>query len=95
MDQEVKDFYCRFSGQLLADYFYGNRRVEAAIQHALHWIPTKAQSILDVGCGIGWSTWEIKRSRAEAFVMGIDLSLESSRIAQALFCREPIVLCTL
>jgi colanic acid/amylovoran biosynthesis glycosyltransferase len=91
VDQRVKDFYCRFSGQLLADYVYGNPRIEAAIQHALCWIPRNARRILDVGCGIGWSTWEIKRSRPEAFVLGIDLSSESIQIAQALFEENQLV----
>jgi colanic acid/amylovoran biosynthesis glycosyltransferase len=85
LDQGVKDFYCRFSRHLLADFVYGNPRIEAAIKHALRWIPPNAKRILDVGCGIGWSTWEIKRDLPEAFVLGVDLSSESIRIAQTLF----------
>jgi colanic acid/amylovoran biosynthesis glycosyltransferase len=91
VDQSVNDFYCRFSRHLLADYVYGNPRIEAAIQYALRWISPNAQRILDVGCGIGWSTWEIKRERPEAFVLGIDLSTESIRIAQDLFQGNQVV----
>ena len=85
MDNRVNEFYSRFSGNLLADYVYGNRRIEAAIEHALYWIPANARKVLDVGCGIGWSTSEIKRSWPEAFVLGVDLSSESIQIARTLF----------
>ena len=79
------NFYDEFSGRLLADYVYGNRRVEAAIIHALNWIPHSAKRILDVGCGIGWSTWEIKRHHPQAFVLGMDISDKMVRIAKTLF----------
>jgi glycosyltransferase involved in cell wall biosynthesis/protein-L-isoaspartate O-methyltransferase len=94
LDQGVKDFYCRFSRHLLADFVHGNPRIEAAIKHALRWIPPNAKRILDVGCGIGWSTWEIKRDRPEAFVLGVDLSSESIRIAQTLFEETQLVFVT-
>jgi glycosyltransferase involved in cell wall biosynthesis/protein-L-isoaspartate O-methyltransferase len=69
----------------MADYVHGNPRVEAAIMHALQWIPADAERILDVGCGIGWSTWEIKRHCPEAEVIGIELSPKMTAIARLLF----------
>jgi colanic acid/amylovoran biosynthesis glycosyltransferase len=84
-NESVKRFYDDFSKRLMADYVHGNPRVEAAISHALRWIPADAERILDVGCGIGWSTWEIKRNHPEAFVLGVDISGEMVRISRNLF----------
>lgn len=88
VDQQLYDFYHHFSGKLLADYIYGNPRVERAICHTLNWIPRNSKRILDVGCGIGWSTREIKRSYPESFVLGIDISARMVGIARKLF-EEP------
>ena len=78
-------FYDSAAANSLADYVYGNPRLEAAIGHALRWIPPEARSIIDVGCGIGWSTWEIKRNFAGASVLGIDLSAARLKLASTLF----------
>jgi colanic acid/amylovoran biosynthesis glycosyltransferase len=78
-------FYDGWTGSFLADYVYGNPRAEAAIRHILAHIPRCATRIVDVGCGIGWSTWEIQRSFPHAFVLGIDLSEKAIEIATRLF----------
>lgn len=83
--ESVRRFYDDFSKKLMADYVHGNPRAEAAIKHALQWIPADTQRILDVGCGIGWSSWEIKRHCPEAEVIGIDLSPKMIEIARSLF----------
>ena len=83
--ERVESFYDGLSSHLLADYCHGNPRVEAAIIHALKWIPRDAQRILDVGCGIGWSTWEIKRHFKGAYVLGIDISPKMIDLAKKLF----------
>lgn len=85
MNERIREFYDNFSERLLADYVHGNPRVEAAIKHALRWISLDARRILDIGCGIGWSTWEIKRNRPHAFVLGVDLSPRAIKIARTLF----------
>jgi glycosyltransferase involved in cell wall biosynthesis len=82
---EVRQYYDGFAKSLLADYVHGNPRIEAAIRHALRWLPAGAGHILDVGCGVGWSSWEIKRHRPAARVVGLDLSGDMVRIAEALF----------
>ena len=51
-------FYAGFRNRLLLDYVRGNGRTEAAIRHAIRFIPASAQRILDLGCGIGWSSRE-------------------------------------
>lgn len=84
----TRQYYDVFSKKLLADYIYGNPRVEYAIQHALRWIPPHAQHILDLGCGIGWSSWEVKRHFPEAHVLGVDISEGMIEVASDLFQTE-------
>lgn len=82
---DVRRFYGAFSTRLLADYAHGNARIDAAIQHTVRWIPTHARRVLDVGCGIGHSTAEIKRQRRVTTAVGVDLSEASIGIARMLF----------
>ncbi len=89
-EQSPQEFYDRFTGKLISDYVYGNKRAEAAIQHALHWIPSGCKRILDIGCGIGWRSWEIKKEHPSAFILGIDLSEGSIKTAQKLFSQEDL-----
>jgi glycosyltransferase involved in cell wall biosynthesis/protein-L-isoaspartate O-methyltransferase len=81
----VSAFYDGWTGRFLADYVYGNPRTEAAIRHAAAHIPRYAKRILDLGCGIGWSTWEIRRTFPRAFVLGVDLNEKAVEIATRLF----------
>ncbi|MGH8545285.1 MAG: methyltransferase domain-containing protein, partial [Gammaproteobacteria bacterium] len=84
----IRAFYDDFSRRLLADYVHGNPRIEAALAHVIRSIPPKAKRVLDIGCGIGWTTFEIKRHFPDADVVGIDLSSESIAIARRLFDAE-------
>lgn len=84
MKHGTESFYNDFSRRLLRDYVYGNLRLESAIRHALAWMPPNARHILDVGCGIGWSSREICRHTA-ATVLGIDSSPRMVSLAQELF----------
>lgn len=84
-NEGVKTFYEKFATRLLKDYFLGNARIEAAIKFAISFIPRPSLQILDIGCGIGWSTWEIKRHCPKANILGIDMSSESIKIATRLF----------
>lgn len=81
----AREYYDGFARKLLAEHVYGNTRLEAAITHAVRWIPPNAEKVLDVGVGIGWSTFEIARHFPEAMIRGIDLSPKLIDIAQRLF----------
>ena len=82
---EQRKFYDNFIPRLVKDYIYGNARTEAAIIHATKWIPETAKHILDVGCGIGWTTYEIKKAFPDAYIAGIDLNDNNIEIAKRLF----------
>ena len=81
---QVLSYYNNFSDKLVADYWQGNPRIVAAIQHALRWIPADAKRVLDIGCGIGWSTREIARHRPKAEVLGLDISPGELKVARTL-----------
>lgn len=85
LSKASRKYYDEFSPELLGDYANGNPRIESAIAHALRWIPDSANRILDIGCGIGWSTSEIKRAHPDAVVLGVDISPEAISTARNLF----------
>lgn len=84
----VRGYYNGFSRHLLSDYVNGNKRLQFAVRHALQWVPAEAKAILDVGCGIGWSSWTLKRHHMRSAVIGLDLGPHSIAIAKRLFEEE-------
>ena len=84
-------FYDGFARKLLGDYVTGNARMERALGFALTSLPAGQIDVLDVGCGIGWSSSEIARNRAAAMIRGVDLSPRLVAMADALFGAEPRV----
>ena len=83
----AEDYYNVFSKDLLNDYLNGNPRTEAAIAHILKWLPIQTKNILDIGCGIGWTSFEIAKKHPNIQVFGVDLAPESLKIARKLFKR--------
>ena len=82
-------FYDRFARKLLADYASGNPRTEQAILFAISMLPGGPIEVLDIGCGIGWSTNEIASNHPDARVRGVDLSPRLVDTARSLFGGEP------
>ena len=80
----VAAYYDAYDQKLLLDYLLGNRRLEAAIRHALHSIPLSARRILDLGCGVGWSSREFARHFPNARITALDLSPRLIEVAQRL-----------
>lgn len=78
---EVSAYYDGFRERLLADYKRGNQRVLAALAFAKESL-ADARTILDVGCGIGWSSHELS---ANAQVTGLDISPRLIEAAKGLF----------
>lgn len=81
---QAKNFYDNFHNTLLSDFCFGNPRIESAINFAVTSIPPDAKVILDIGCGIGWSTQEYRRAFPHAKITGIDLSDNLVDIARKL-----------
>lgn len=82
---ESLEFYNNFDKKLINDYIYGNKRIESAILKLSPFIPENSRKILDVGCGIGWSSYELSKYCSQAKIEGIDFSPRLIETAQKLF----------
>ncbi|MBA6152697.1 class I SAM-dependent methyltransferase [Gelidibacter maritimus] len=83
--RESLEFYNQFEGRLIKDYVLGNKRVIGAIKNLGQFIPKNSQKILDIGCGIGWSSYEFAKSFPNSQVNAIDLSPVLIETASKLF----------
>ncbi|MBL7768555.1 MAG: class I SAM-dependent methyltransferase [Flavipsychrobacter sp.] len=83
---KVKDYYNNFDNRLLKDFISNNPRVIAALEFVRDYFgPNPPKSILDIGCGIGWSSYEFSRLYKNSTVKGIDLSDRLITVAKQLF----------
>jgi colanic acid/amylovoran biosynthesis glycosyltransferase len=80
----VAAFYDKFDGRLLRDYLSDNPRTVAAIQYALRVSPRSSKRVLDIGCGIGWSSREMARRLPSARIVAVDLSAKLIDVARQL-----------
>lgn len=83
--QESLKFYNQFDSRLINDYVLGNKRVISAIKNLGQFIPANSKKILDIGCGIGWSSHEFAKSFPNSRVNAIDLSPVLVKTASMLF----------
>ena len=85
MNDTIAAFYDDFSHRLLRDYVKGNLRVSRAIETVETQIDDGVSRILDVGCGIGTSSFRFKSRRNAVTVQGVDISTRNVEIARQLF----------
>lgn len=78
-------FYNEFDRKLIKDYIDGNLRIQNAMLELFQFINPSARHILDVGCGIGWSSNELARNFCDSKIDGIDLSPKLIECAKLLF----------
>jgi SAM-dependent methyltransferase len=84
----IRKFYDAFEPKLLNDFVRGNRRINEALtftKSALN--KMKPRRILDIGCGLGWTSYEFARAFPSAEVHGVDLSENLLRAAGNIFKR--------
>ncbi len=84
MLEDEKLFYENYTKRLVLDYLLRNPRAEKAIKFSISNINKSTKNILDIGCGIGWSSFEMMRN-SNASIMGIDLSENSIEAGKKLF----------
>lgn len=84
--ETVKAFYDNFDKRLLKDFVSGNARVIAALEFIRdYFADTPPKNVLDIGCGIGWSSYEFSKWYPEAHIKGLDLSSNLIAVANSMF----------
>ena len=68
--QAIADYYDGVVEKGLADFVFGNARVSAAIDRCCSVIGPNVQNVLDIGCGIGISSYEFHRRHPRLSVLG-------------------------
>jgi SAM-dependent methyltransferase len=83
----IEDYYdTRVAGKL-RDFTHPNPRIEAAIQLIAEWAPASPRRVLEIGCGIGATSWRMARAWPGAEVVGSDISPQSVAVARTCFQR--------
>src|SRR5579862_2716005 len=83
----VRAYYdARVEGKIL-DFTVANPRIEAAVALIAEWAPERPKRVLEIGCGIGATSWRMARAWPWAKVVGVDLSHASIEVARACFQR--------
>ena len=83
---KVAQFYDKFGARLLRDFVNGNPRTENAILFACEkLIQFQRKNVLDLGFGLGWSTYEFSRAMPASKILGVDLSSDLKELASAMF----------
>jgi cyclopropane fatty-acyl-phospholipid synthase-like methyltransferase len=86
---DPRKFYDDFAGKLVRDFLLGNKRAESAILFASNVIKREAKkTVLDLGCGIGWSTYEFSRACPDCRAVGVDLSDRLVALASRMFSQS-------
>jgi SAM-dependent methyltransferase len=84
---EVERYYdARVAGKL-RDFTGRLPRIEAAVETIAQWAPAAPRRVLEIGCGVGATTWRMARAWPAAAVIGVDLSPASVRVATTCFQR--------
>ncbi len=86
MYEQIEDFYDNMVHEQLMGFWKGNLRVKAALNHIQNAVgcqnPTR---ILDLGAGIGWTSYQMSLWYPNAMVVGVDISGELVAASQFLF----------
>ena len=87
---QISQYYDDFSPKLLQDFAMGNPRLESAIEFTCSYLMSaNCKTVLDLGFGMGWSSFEIARALNGAEVQGVDISMQLVEIASAIFNQFP------
>jgi SAM-dependent methyltransferase len=81
----IENYYDGRVEEKLFDFIHPLPRIEAAIETLAEWAPANPRRILEMGCGIGATSWRMARAWPQAEVIGIDLSRASIEVANTCF----------
>ncbi len=86
MAHDIQDFYNDWQVELLLDFVNSNPRASAAIRFAIKSLQNlEAAVVVDLGCGMGWSSAELVRGFPRLRVHAVDLSPKLLQVGRALF----------
>jgi 2-polyprenyl-3-methyl-5-hydroxy-6-metoxy-1,4-benzoquinol methylase len=85
--ESIQAYYDERIDGKIRDFTGANPRIEAAIQLVAEWAPPKPTRILEIGCGIGATSWRMARAWPQAEVIGADVSPTSIEVAKTCFQR--------
>jgi SAM-dependent methyltransferase len=89
---DAKQFYDHFGRKLVNDFVGGNPRMLLALEFMKTQVRASgARRVLDIGCGIGWSSHELSLVPSIEYVHAIDLSSALIKNAKRLFPSRKIV----
>ena len=77
-------FYDNSFPKRIYDFLKPNKRIVQAITFVLSQLDTNAKNILDIGCGLGWSSFEFSRN-TNAKIEAVDLSPNLIELAKGIF----------
>jgi len=91
---EVSSYYDGFQKRLINDFLNDNIRVRAALNFIIESMIQKAEvaeyKVLDIGCGIGWSSYELGKTFPNSKIFGIDISDNLISTAEKVFSKPNI-----
>jgi SAM-dependent methyltransferase len=83
----VRAYYDERVEGKIRDFTHANPRIEAGVQLVAEWAPPDPRRILEIGCGIGATSWRMARAWPQAQVTGADISPISIGVAEICFKR--------
>lgn len=83
----VERYYDDRVADKLRDFTEALPRIEAAIETLAEWAPPAPRRVLEIGCGVGATSWRMARAWPRAEVIGTDLSPGSIDVAKTCFRR--------
>jgi SAM-dependent methyltransferase len=87
VNNSIQNYYDARVTEKLQDFTRPLPRIEAAIQTLSEWAPRAPRRILEIGCGVGATSWRMARAWPEAEVVGTDISPVSIQVAKTCFKR--------
>jgi trans-aconitate methyltransferase len=85
--REVERYYDGRVAEKLRDFTGRLPRIEAAVETIADWAPAAPRRVLEIGCGVGATSWRMARAWPDAEVVGVDLSAGSIAVANTCFQR--------
>jgi SAM-dependent methyltransferase len=89
--KKAETYYDGFDQKLVLDLLNKNKRLFSALHFVLSKLKKTDKQILDIGCGIGYTTFEIARNNSDSEVTGIDLSKNLIDVSNKLFKRKNLI----